>query len=428
MTVSRLSTGRFIAFNPSTGKPMSAGRVYTYEPGSTNPKVTWADKGKTATNTNPVILGTTGEADIFIEGTYDFLIQDAAGVPVDTIVNLSASIDASDVQAIVDSAVAESTLGFDVIAVSSDTTITAGAAKLYLVDASSGNVTLTLPSVVTARFLTPISFIRSDASANSVTIDGLGAELINDAASIQIAGQWQSASVRSDGIRWLVESGIALDLDSSPTLAAPLDTNGHTVQWSRGADVASAAELLVLTDGNSFDVTGTGTITGIETTADAFRVGSWILLQTNAACTFTHHATNLILPGAADITAAAGDMFMFQKYASGAWRMGPYALASGKAVVETPFISPVKAWVTFNGTGTVAINASDNVSSITDNGVGNYTVNFTTAFADTNYAPVHGAEALTYADNKLVGSVDILCTDLALAAYDPSDVSVGVMK
>jgi hypothetical protein len=45
-----------------------------------------------------------------------------------------------------------------------------------------------------------------------------------------------------------------------------------------------------------------------------------------------------------------------------------------------------KAWVNFNGTGTVAIRASYNVSSITDNGVGDYTVNFTTALADANYA------------------------------------------
>ena len=49
-----------------------------------------------------------------------------------------------------------------------------------------------------------------------------------------------------------------------------------------------------------------------------------------------------------------------------------------------------KAWVNFNGTGTVAIRASYNVSSITDNGVGDYTVNFTTAFADANYSLVIG--------------------------------------
>jgi hypothetical protein len=44
-----------------------------------------------------------------------------------------------------------------------------------------------------------------------------------------------------------------------------------------------------------------------------------------------------------------------------------------------------KAWVNFDGTGTVAIRASGNVSSITDNGTGNYTVNFTNAMPDANY-------------------------------------------
>ena len=47
-----------------------------------------------------------------------------------------------------------------------------------------------------------------------------------------------------------------------------------------------------------------------------------------------------------------------------------------------------RAWVNFNGTGTVAIRASGNVSSITDNGTGDYTVNFTNAIADSNYAAV----------------------------------------
>ena len=44
-----------------------------------------------------------------------------------------------------------------------------------------------------------------------------------------------------------------------------------------------------------------------------------------------------------------------------------------------------RAWVNFNGTGTVAIRASGNVSSITDNGTGDYTVNFSTAMPDANY-------------------------------------------
>tara|TARA_R100000329_G_scaffold99133_1_gene81861 strand:- start:329 stop:706 length:378 start_codon:yes stop_codon:yes gene_type:complete len=47
-----------------------------------------------------------------------------------------------------------------------------------------------------------------------------------------------------------------------------------------------------------------------------------------------------------------------------------------------------KAWVNFNGTGTVAVRDNFNVSSITDSGTGVYTANFTTAMANANYASV----------------------------------------
>lgn len=49
-----------------------------------------------------------------------------------------------------------------------------------------------------------------------------------------------------------------------------------------------------------------------------------------------------------------------------------------------------RAWVNFNGTGTVAIRASGNVSSITDNGTGDYTANLTTALVDANGSVVGG--------------------------------------
>lgn len=62
-------------------------------------------------------------------------------------------------------------------------------------------------------------------------------------------------------------------------------------------------------------------------------------------------------------------------------QIGSLTTASGSA----PSYS-ARAWVNFNGTGTVAIRASGNVSSITDNGTGDYTVNFTTAMQDADYA------------------------------------------
>jgi len=54
-----------------------------------------------------------------------------------------------------------------------------------------------------------------------------------------------------------------------------------------------------------------------------------------------------------------------------------------------------RAWVNFNGTGTVAIHASGNVSSITDNGTGDYTVNYTTGMPDTSYVGAGSGQADT---------------------------------
>jgi len=63
---------------------------------------------------------------------------------------------------------------------------------------------------------------------------------------------------------------------------------------------------------------------------------------------------------------------------------GDFKMNSGYGSIATAF--GCRAWVNFNGTGVVAIRASGNVSSITDNGTGDYTANFTTALPDANYS------------------------------------------
>jgi hypothetical protein len=69
--------------------------------------------------------------------------------------------------------------------------------------------------------------------------------------------------------------------------------------------------------------------------------------------------------------------------------VSPLRLREGLNATGAAPVYACRAWVNFNGTGTtVAIRASGNVSSVTDNGVGNYTVNFTTAMPDSNYAAV----------------------------------------
>lgn len=108
----------------------------------------------------------------------------------------------------------------------------------------------------------------------------------------------------------------------------------------------------------------------------------------------------------------------------------PSAIANGIA----------KAWVNFNGSGVVAIRAQYNVSSITDNGTGNYTVNFTTAMTNADYTAV---TAVSHnAGTQLVVSCtteNYTATTLQIFAsfaiggtsggyYDPSRVNVAVFR
>jgi hypothetical protein len=96
-----------------------------------------------------------------------------------------------------------------------------------------------------------------------------------------------------------------------------------------------------------------------------------------------------------------------------------------------------RAWVNFDGTGTVAIRASGNVSSITDNGVGNYTVNFTIAMQDANYCVTGSTQRVTTGQSGdfgvrngsiAVGSVGVLTSVGTGVLEDASTVSVAIFR
>jgi hypothetical protein len=79
------------------------------------------------------------------------------------------------------------------------------------------------------------------------------------------------------------------------------------MNWVKGADIASAATInLTTATGNAVHVTGTVTITAVTLGS-----GMWRLVIFDAALTLTHHATNNNLPGAANITTAAGDRALY---------------------------------------------------------------------------------------------------------------------
>lgn len=86
-----------------------------------------------------------------------------------------------------------------------------------------------------------------------------------------------------------------------------------------------------------------------------------------------------------------------------------------------------RAWINFNGTGTIAIRGSGNVSSIVDNGTGDYTINFTTALEDVNYSAVIGVGTVDdyqgYIKSMAVGSIQV-GGDLANSAGASRDIDI----
>jgi hypothetical protein len=104
------------------------------------------------------------------------------------------------------------------------------------------------------------------------------------------------------------------------------------------------------------------TSSGFVQTADTSGV---VQIQNNGTTRLEANGTGVVVTGTGSVS---GDLSFNSGYGSAAVAYG------------------CRAWVNFNGGGTVAIRASGNVSSITDNGVGLYTINFTTSMPDVNYS------------------------------------------
>jgi hypothetical protein len=126
-------------------------------------------------------------------------------------------------------------------------------------------------------------------------------------------------------------------------------------------------------------------------------------------------------------------------FAEGGVQVGEFD-ASGNFLFNSGYGSTAvaygcRAWVNFNGTGTVAIRASGNVTSITDNGTGDYTVNFTTAMPDANYSAIGMTQAVIGNTVAIpVGGVTFATSSVRVRAtsgstfYDGDIVSVAIFR
>lgn len=247
--------------------------------------------------------------------------------------------------------------------------------------------------------------------------------------------------------------------DALRTIMAQLRSGAQSALRAR-VDVASASTTDIGAASSEYvNITGTTTITSFGTAPN----GTWRNIRFDAALTLTHNGTSLVLPnGGVNIVTAAGDHCVAVSRGGGNWDVVDYQRAAGTAlfspgattsaqgVVELATAAEVaagtdtarvpsvasmashqgvaKAWVNFNGTGTVAIRDSYNVSSITDGGTGQYTVNFASSMASANYAAITSAAgAWAYlAGAYSASAVSVSMRDGAGALFDSSIVNVAI--
>lgn len=249
------------------------------------------------------------------------------------------------------------------------------------VRATAANATTTptfSPNGLTARTITKTG--GNALAAGDIVGDGHVLALSYEAANtrwellnpgIPTAGDVSGpgSSTNNALVRWNGTGGdtiqnSAATLDDNDLLTAPGGFAG-----AKGGDIASAGTLVIGTDGDYFDITGTTSITGMTVAA-----GRWFMLQFDAALTLTDGAS-LVLPGNANITTAAGDQAVFYATAANTVFCVSYTKADGTPVVTG-------AWTdgptgtdgeipTFDASGDPAfVSAGSSGQVLTSNGAG----------------------------------------------------------
>jgi len=320
-------------FVDANGNPYSGAKLFTYVAGSSTKVTTYKDEGGASSHANPIILNTKGEpADT---GGSAQPIWQAGGAAVKLV--LAPAGDTDPPTSPIDY--------WDNISGINDTTVTidqwiagptptyVGATSFTLVGDQTSTFHIGRRIKTTKRGGTIYSTITNSAYTSLTTVT-----VVNDSGSLD-----SGLSAVSYGVISATNTSIpGVEISGDDWTHQGIVTNESQVRWSKGADFASANALTLGTDGNYFDITGTTAITSIGTLG----VGTIIKLHFDGALTLTHHATDLILPGAANITTAAGDEAEFIEYATGDWRCTSYVKASGFPVVTSSDVQ------TFTSSGT----------------------------------------------------------------------------
>lgn len=273
--------------------------------------------------------------------------------------------------------------------IASATTTDIGASTGEFVDVTgtttiTGLGTIASGIVRTVRFTGALTLTHNatslilPSSANITTANG-------DVAMFRSlgSGNWKCTN-------YIRQNGNALGVTDGTITPAKLST-GHP-EWSSSGNLTIAGTVPDLIQNRTGSATDEkfwrwqvgSTTLNLQTVNDAFSVAASAYTVTRAANVVDSHLW--YTSGSIRASISSAGLFAFN---SG---YGSAGVAYG-----------CRAWINFNGTGTPAIRGSGNVTSITDNGVGDYTINLTTAMPDVNYSVEGTTQGSTSASTSSVG-------------------------
>jgi hypothetical protein len=305
-------------FFDNNGYPLSGGKVYTYFAGTTTPLSSYTTSAGNVANTNPVILDSSGYADIYLgPGSYKIVLQDSTGNQLFSTDNYQG----------------DSSAGFasTIYPITANSNITSSYQNGVLNCTNTINLSLLPAASAGAGF----SLVVNNIGTGVITIDPNASELINGAATLTLGSQYASTLLSCDGTQWFalfITSGLKPNV---------LNTTQTSLASASTTDLGTIASQNVL-------ITGTTTITAFGSSAST--ASPLYFIEFNGALTLTHNGTSLIIPGAANITTAAGDNAIVEYLGSGNWRVRHYSPATGRAVGSP--VSPTRQYLTSGSSAT----------------------------------------------------------------------------
>lgn len=365
-------------FFSASGAPLAGGKVYTYSAGTTTPKNTYTDASGTVANSNPVILDSAGEADIWLLGNYKIILKNSADVQQWSVDNVSGgaavSIDWLTVT------------GTDTLIATPASAVTAYTSQqiflFYAVATNTGPVTINISGLGAKNLVKN----GSTALAAGDIATGMFCQIVYDGTNFQYTSVRAGTMARQNADAVAITGGTAT-LNNTGLSIKDTDAT-HALGIVPGSNLTANRTLTVTTGDADRTVTLSGNLT----------------VSSNATISGTNTGD----------TAAATQAEM--------------EAASSTAVMVTPgrqqfHPGAIKAWVTFNSSGTITANY--NFSSVTRNSTGQFTAVMATAMSSTSYGVIVSVGGIGSPWNNTSGAAYVINSTTSITVF-PTYFGSGV--